>query len=128
MKKNGCEKAEDLQKIYEARAKDAQMVKPKYIYLNTLAAEKKELVEQLKADKFARVKNSRGGEDCEAGVRAVIKGLRSDQFVKDEFIQNMLVFSADSLLNKNYHLFEAGHLMQIDKVGAFVRLLCYACG
>lgn len=127
MRKNGCEKPEDLQKIYEDRAKDSQMIKPKYIYLNTLAADKKELIEQLKTDKFLRVKNSQGaegaevsGEEYEASMKAVIKGLKNNQFIKDELIQNMLIFAPDSLLNKSYHLFDAGHIMQIDKVNKVV--------
>ncbi len=111
MSKKGCQSREDLQKIYEDKAKDSQMIKPKYIYMNTLDADKKDLLEKLKVDKFVRVKNSEGSD-----LKAMLKELKNFQFIKDELIQNMLIFSSDSLLNKSHYLFDAGHLMQIDKV------------
>ncbi len=114
MTKKGCKSREDLQKIYEDKAKDSQMIKPKYIYLNTLDLDKKDLLEKLKVDKFHRVKNSEGSD-----MKAIFKELKNFQFIKDELVQNMLIFSSDSLLNKSHYLFDAGHLMQIDKVGWF---------
>lgn len=130
MKKYGCETREDLQKRYEDKSKDQQMIKPKYIFLNTLVKEKKELIDQLKVDKYVRVKNTVGtdcgGEVDEADsakkLKTFIKGLKSNQFIKDEVIQNMLIFAPDSALNKSYHLFDAGHLMQIDKSSCLVPL------
>lgn len=117
MQKKGCETREELQKIYEDKAKDSQMIKPKYIYMNTLAMEKKELLEKLKADKFIRVKNSKTSEEATEGsdLKKMVKELKNSVFIKDDLIQNMLIFSHDSLLNKGYYLFDAGHLMQIDK-------------
>lgn len=109
MKKKGCESREALQKLYEDESKDSQMIKPKYIYLNTLVEDKKHLLDKLKADKFLRVKNS-------SDLRDMIKSLKNNQFVKDDLVQNLLIFSPDSLLNKTHYLFNEGYLMQIDKV------------
>lgn len=115
MKKYECEKREDLQKIYEDKAKDGQMIKPKYIFLNTLGEfDKKDLIDKLKVDKFVRVKNTIT-EDGENDLKVMVKNLKNNQFIKDDHIQNMLIFASDSLLNKKHYLFDTGHLMQIDK-------------
>lgn len=121
MQKYGCEKREDLQKIYEDKAKEMQMIKPKYIYLNTLVHDKKVLIEKLKSDKFIRIKNTLSNENADneestANLKAILKSLKNFQYIKDEHVKNMLVFAADSLINKSYYLFNEGHLMQIDKV------------
>jgi hypothetical protein len=120
MKKYKTEKKEDLLKLFEDES--VKIKKPKYIFLNTLLHSKKEILEKLKADKFTRIKISNTtdeNEDVETfqfDLKLVLKELKNFQFIKDNIVKNMLIFSPDSLLNKSHSLFENGHLMQIDKV------------
>ncbi len=129
MKKHQVEKKEDLIKIYENMNESTHITKPKYIYLNTLVHTKKELLDKLKEASFSRVKNNQQQKENECDeshsnddpniqidIKTIIKNLKNFQFYKDNLVKNMLIFSPDSLLNKNHQLFSDGHLMQIDKV------------
>jgi 16S rRNA C967 or C1407 C5-methylase (RsmB/RsmF family) len=41
--------------------------------------------------------------------------LNNNEYIKDDLIRNLTVFSSDSLINHEYSLFKEGHLLQIDK-------------
>ena len=123
MTKHQVEKREDLLKMFEDSNESAKIQKPKYIYLNTLVHTKKELIAMLKADNFTRVKNSSHEPDdqdestnSQIDFKSMLQNLKNVQYFKDNHVKNMIIFSPDSLLNKNYKLFQDGHLMQIDKV------------
>jgi hypothetical protein len=116
LKKYQVEKREDILKVFENLDDSLRINKPKYIYLNTLKIEnKKEIVEHLKADNFRRIKWKEDNND----LRTALTNIKKDEYVKDEHIKNLLIFSSDSLLNKNHSLFVEGHLLQIDKVRGF---------
>ena len=112
MQKYKCDKREDLIKVFESLDDTVRIKKPKYIYLNTLMIEnKKEISNKLKSDGFNRIKFENNDN-----LNLNLKNITNKEFIKDEHIKKMLIFSADSLLNKNYSLFKEGHLLQIDKV------------
>ena len=112
MQKYKCDKREDLIKVFESLDDTVRINKPKYIYLNTLMIEnKKEISNKLKSDGFNRIKFENNDN-----LNLNLKNITNNEFIKDEHIKKMLIFSADSLLNKNYSLFKEGHLLQIDKV------------
>jgi hypothetical protein len=116
LKKYQVEKREDILKVFENLDDSLRINKPKYIYLNTLKIEnKKEIAEHLKADNFRRIKWKEDNND----LRTALTNIKKDEYVKDEHIKNLLIFSSDSLLNKNHSLFVEGHLLQIDKVRGF---------
>jgi hypothetical protein len=72
---------------------------------------KKEITNKLKSDGFNRIKF-----ETNDNLNLNLKNITNNEFIKDEHVKKMLIFSADSLLNKNYSLFKEGHLLQIDKV------------
>ena len=114
MQKHKCDKREDLIKVFEGLDDTVRINKPKYIYLNTLMIEnKKELTTKLKSDGFQRIKFKNDEND---DLNLNLKNIKNNEFIKDEHVRKMLIFSSDSLLNKNYSLFKEGHLLQIDKV------------
>lgn len=112
MEKNKVDKREDLVKIFEEQDESVRIKKPKYIYLNTLMIEnKKEIIKRLKLDNFVRIKPNKD-ED----FKTLVNRIQNNEFAKDEHLKHLLIFSAESLLNKNHSLFVEGHLLQIDKV------------
>ncbi len=122
MKKFGVEKREDLLKLFENFNQATRIRKPKYIFLNTLVTSKKQLLEKLKADSYEKIRVEKDVTkvDKESSVAAdhiktVTAQLKTNQFVKDEHIKYMYIFSADSNLNKTHDLFVQGHMLQVDK-------------
>lgn len=114
MDKHKVEKREDLIKVFEDLNESTRIHKPKYIFLNTLKVQnKRELIEVLKLE-FVRIKLE-NKED----FKSTITQIKNNEYLKDEHIKNMLIFSPDSLLNKTHCLFVEGHLLQIDKVSNF---------
>lgn len=112
MQKHKVDKREDLLKVFEDQDDSVRIRKPKYIYLNTLMIEnKKEILNRLKSDGFVRIKL-----DNDEDIRSLVSRIQNNEYVKDDHLKHLLVFSADSLLNKNHSLFVEGHLLQIDKV------------
>ena len=124
LKKYQVEKREDILKVFENLHDSIRINKPKYIFLNTLKIEnKKEIVEQLKSDNFRRIK----WKENENDLRTALTNIKKDEYVKDEHIKNLLIFSSDSLLNKSHSLFVEGHLLQIDKVRDFKSTFFFIC-
>lgn len=113
LNKYKVEKREELLKVFENLDDSVRINKPKYIFLNTLKIEnKKEILEQLKADDFTRIK----WQEDEHDLRTALTNIKKNEYVKDEHVKHLLIFASDSLLNKNHSLFVDGHLLQIDKV------------
>jgi len=139
LKKHNVEKREDLLKLYENFNQSSKINKPKYIYLNTLVMSKKETLNQLKQDNFNRLNKSflkSNDEEDEINKNTEhinqqhdksnidlinkINKIKNNEFVKDNHIKPLYIFSSDSLLNKTYSLFQEGHLLQIDKSSCLV--------
>ena len=134
MKKHEVEKREDLLKVYEEES--SKIKKPKYIYINTLELSKQEIIEQLTQDGFVKVKKSHlrqrvqnnqeeksqenENEAKSCNLKEMIDQLENIEYFKDEHVKNMIIFRSDAAINKNYHLFKSGHLMQIDKSSCLV--------
>ena len=129
VKKYKCNNKEDLLKQFENSGQTTKINKPKYIYINTLVRSKKEILNVLKEDGFVRVKP---GDEAEMeteedsnkkyDLKSLLESMKNDEFVKDEHIKKLYIFTADSLLNKSHNLFKEGHLLQIDKSSCLVPL------
>lgn len=123
MKKYQVEKREDLLKIFENFNESSKIKKPKYIYLNTLQLSKKEILSRLKEQDFIKIKETEEqveqDEENTNDIKKSFQNLNNYEFIKDEHVKNMYIFSHDSLLNKANDLFNEGHLLQIDKVQYF---------
>lgn len=121
IKKYNLMNKEELLKKFEISSR--VNTKPKYIFLNTLVHTKKEILHKIKENNFIKMKpqdeaiNAPTDEhDSDKTFLKVINNLKSNEFIKDEHVKNMYIFSAASLLNKSFDLFKEGHLLQIDKV------------
>ncbi len=130
IKKYKCNNKEDLLKIFENFGQTTTINKPKYIYINTLVHAKKEILNVLKEDGFVRVKpgdenemeTAEENENKKYDLKILLGSMKNNEFVKDEHIKKLYIFTADSLLNKSYNLFKEGHLLQIDKSSCLVPL------
>ncbi len=139
MKKHNIEKREDLLKLYENFNQSSKINKPKYIYLNTLEQNKKATLNILKQNDFFRLNKSflksndeknENNHNTLDNIQQIdksnidlinkIKKIKNNEFVKDNHIKSLYIFSSDSLLNKTHSLFQDGHLLQIDKSSCLV--------
>jgi 16S rRNA C967 or C1407 C5-methylase (RsmB/RsmF family) len=139
LKKHNVEKREDLLKLFENFNQSSKINKPKYIYLNTLVLSKKETINRLKQDNFVRLNksflksnveenevnnntedNNQQNDKSNIDLINRIKKIKNNEFVKDNHIKSLYIFSSDSLINKTYSLFQEGHLLQIDKSSCLV--------
>ena len=131
MKKHQVEKREDLLKIFEDLNESSKIKKPKYVYLNTLELSKKEILSQLNEDGFVKIKkselrqrviNEHGETESDCELKQMLDKMEDFEFFKDEHVKKMIIFRSDASINKSYHLFKSGHLMQIDKSSCLVPL------
>jgi 25S rRNA (cytosine2278-C5)-methyltransferase len=122
IKKYNLTSKEELLKKFEISSR--VNAKPKYIFINTLVHTKKEILQKIKEQNFIKIKpeatldspDNTNDNDLNKYFINVINNLKTNEFIKDEHVKNMYIFSADSLLNKSFNLFKEGHLLQIDKV------------
>ena len=114
---------EELLKKYEISSR--VNAKPKYIFINTLVLTKKEVLSKIKEQNFAKIKNALNSTQREEvnsknyenniDFKNVINSLKANEFIKDEHVKNMYIFSADSILNKKFNLFKEGLLFNSKK-------------
>lgn len=123
MKKYEVSQKEDLLIKFEASSdnKAAQAsTKPKYIFMNRLVLDKKQILAKLSEANYELVKYERQDEESDENVsfKNFIDNMTSEQFVKDTHLKNLYVFKHNSSINKTVDLFKEGHLLQIDKVNS----------
>jgi hypothetical protein len=132
MKKYSVDNREDLLKIFDE--KQFKIRKPKYIHLNRLAKTKSKILEQLSNDNFVRLNKKsldlpptisnnheakfENQEIKNFDLKSIIETLKNNQFIKDDIIKYLYIFSPESLIDKKHLLFQNGHLFQIDKVSS----------